>query len=298
MLLMDGRDCLDLLQRISTNDVAQLSLGNTISTVFVTEKGKILGTADLLKSDAGILLATDREVCIKLRAWIEHFIIMEDAEIRDVSDKYECYLIIGGKAHLELGLKRPSSTGEMVEIRSEDIQARVFHATGWHEGCSFALLSAGKTGRDWIWSSRSRRIEANILETFRIEQGIPAYGKELTDQVNPLEAGLTSMVSFTKGCYVGQEVIARLDTYKKVNRRLAAFVIVGTEDESLQPGLIFDGENGVGRTTSHCWSYRLGSQIALGFLKTNVDYTHLTYRKDGEPTVRQVNLLEFPVATN
>ena len=64
-------------------------------------------------------------------------------------------------------------------------------------------------------------MDADSYEAFRIAAGVPAHGPELGEEVNPLEAGLWDAVSFTKGCYVGQEVVARLNTYEKVKRYLA-----------------------------------------------------------------------------
>ena len=69
-------------------------------------------------------------------------------------------------------------------------------------------------------SAGARNIGSTALETYRISRGIASRGRELTDAFNPYEAGLRETISFTKGCYIGQEVIARLDTYQKIKRKL------------------------------------------------------------------------------
>jgi folate-binding protein YgfZ len=104
------------------------------------------------------------------------------------------------------------------------------------------------------------------VEIRRVELGIPRYGRELTDDVNPLEAGLEEHISFTKGCYVGQEVIARLKTYGKTNRRLVGFVF--HSDVEVLPGTVVKA-NGheVGKVTSSAYSIAQHRNIGLGYLR-------------------------------
>ena len=99
----------------------------------------------------------------------------------------------------------------------------------------------------------------------RIEAGIPAPGHELTEQWNPLEAELRSAISFTKGCYTGQEVVARLNTYKKVQRTLRGLRLAG--DEIPPPGsrLLAAGAE-AGLVTSAAFSPALGAPIALAYV--------------------------------
>jgi folate-binding protein YgfZ len=79
---------------------------------------------------------------------------------------------------------------------------------------------------------------------------VPSYGKEITTDSNPLEVHLRTQMNFTKGCYVGQEVIARLDTYKKVQRKLCRVRVAGTLRSQERYRILFEGEE-VGRLTSH-----------------------------------------------
>ncbi len=74
-------------------------------------------------------------------------------------------------------------------------------------------------------NSDLKKITQSEYETLRIEYGIPKFGKEMTNETNPLECGLEKYVSFTKGCYIGQEVIARLDTYDKISKHMVGFKI-------------------------------------------------------------------------
>ena len=101
----------------------------------------------------------------------------------------------------------------------------------------------------------------------RVEMGAPAYGKELSEDFNPLEANLLEYISFTKGCYVGQEVVARLKTYNKVQRQLVG--LRWDFDSRAAPGskLMLEGKQ-VGLVTSAAKSPRLDKVLGLGYVRT------------------------------
>ena len=103
------------------------------------------------------------------------------------------------------------------------------------------------------------------LDALRIERGVPAFGRELTEAFNPLEAGLIDIISFTKGCYVGQEVVARLNTYDKVQKRLMR--MRWDDGAGPEPGakLVLDGKQ-VGVVTSAADS-PAGSGVGLGYVR-------------------------------
>jgi folate-binding protein YgfZ len=133
----------------------------------------------------------------------------------------------------------------------------------------------------------------------RIEHGIPAFRKEITDFTNPLECGLSRYVSFTKGCYIGQEVIARLDAYDKLSKHM-----VGIQSDSEIPSegklrnIKITSENKeCGFVTSGSVSDKYG-YIGLGFVKT----VFLDYNKDYKIAANNSNinckLLKLPFSTN
>jgi folate-binding protein YgfZ len=108
-------------------------------------------------------------------------------------------------------------------------------------------------------------------EMLRLHHGLPAVGKEITDEYNPHEVGLYPFINFEKGCYIGQEVIARLDTYQKVQRLLMKVIL--EIDQSSAPewsppsAPIFLGEQLIGQLTSACWSPELGRGIGLAAIR-------------------------------
>jgi folate-binding protein YgfZ len=105
-----------------------------------------------------------------------------------------------------------------------------------------------------------------MFEEYRISNGIPAFPFELSTIYNPLEAGLNHLISWTKGCYVGQEVIARLDTYKKVQRKLVRFRL--DNHPCALPAAIMSGAEEAGLLTSLSKTRGIGGFAGLGYLKT------------------------------
>ena len=117
-----------------------------------------------------------------------------------------------------------------------------------------------------------REMDSESYEVFRISAGVPAHGPEFGEEVNPLEAGLWDAVSFTKGCYVGQEVVARLNTYEKVKRYLA---MLSLEDGAIPDAgapLTVDGKD-AGKLTSVSPVLISGRRPALGYVRKSLRET-------------------------
>ena len=106
----------------------------------------------------------------------------------------------------------------------------------------------------------------DALELARIGQGVPAFGSELSETYNPLEAGLQHMVNYTKGCYIGQEVIARLTTYDKVQKRLVRLVWPSDAEVDAGGKLMVDGRQ-AGVVTSAIRDPRTGTGLGLGYVR-------------------------------
>ncbi|GIS68889.1 MAG: hypothetical protein CM1200mP8_4470 [Chloroflexota bacterium] len=116
-------------------------------------------------------------------------------------------------------------------------------------------------------------VGTKALEIFRIEKGIPVFGSELTERFNPIEAGLSHAISFDKGCYVGQEVVARLNTYDKVKRQL---IRLNWNKPGIKKGDdIFSGDQKIGEVTS-CAQKTHQNFVGLGYLARNSNLDEVT----------------------
>ena len=253
LVLLKGPDSLDLLHRISTNDLLHLSVGASSQTILTNEKGRIVEVVSVVRISADELLlagcSSDDE---GLDHWLNKFIIMEDAKTSIVKSLYKQLIITSSNTQI---------LQKLMQLSSESVYA--FKENWGREQWLRLIIRNGTIEfRNVLGSLHEGRDDE--FDEYRIKAGIPAYPNELGPQVNPLEVNLAHLVSFTKGCYVGQEVIARLDTYSKVQKQLCRFRL-NRVPQSVPAPIVRDGEE-VGTLTSSIHSPAVGSAIGLGFL--------------------------------
>jgi folate-binding protein YgfZ len=293
-----GKDTLELFQRISTNDLAGMNPGMMKSTILLTEKGKIKGIATLVVRNNDILLISEIDDAESLKTWIETYIIMEDVSIADVSKDYSNCIIIGSYAG-----KYVQNRFSISDIDSSRANENYLQIPGgfillnilWKVPCFTIFTKEG-------FSSRVDedipipQIGENRYELARIENGVPRKGKELTEEFNPLEANLRSLVSFTKGCYIGQEVIARIDTYKKLQKILAG-VQIETTGKIPERGILYQDNSEVGFVTSSAWSPDKRAVVALGYVKTSVaEGSQLYFSGEGLTEKFPARIIPLPIS--
>jgi len=250
VVLIEGKDSLDFLHRMSTNDVISTKENDKTLNVLTNANGRIIDATWMVtgpQKQSAMLIGSAGSGQMVAK-WLEQYHFSEELDIRDDSGKYGVFAVYGEKA------SDFATSSDCDVIYSDEYSAYVLvkeNAPSYWMN----LLKQGAVpvGRE-AWNIR------------RIELGIPRFGFELTESANPLEAGLFDSISFSKGCYIGQEVIARMDTYDKVARQLRRLHFSGEVDESLKPALSSDGKN-VGIVTSSVYSIELGKYIGLGFVK-------------------------------
>jgi len=232
LLTLVGDDGLDLLQRISTNDLSKLAVGEHVETVLTTEKGRIEDVIQVLRASANVIILSGRSNDgSRLRSWIERFIVMEDAKIDSVANSHFQILIFN--------LQDDELTTEL-----NDLKISGLHTLNMDRNQIMCIAESACKDR-----LKSLLLDKGIVITteeeyqdYRIRNGIPAYPNEISSQFNPIEVGFGSLVSFSKGCYVGQEVIARLDTYQKSQRILRRLMLSGAPLSLPEPLLTEESE--------------------------------------------------------
>lgn len=266
ILRLTGPDALDLIQRISTNDVSPLQLGAVVHTILTTEKGKVLDILSVVRVSMSEFLLfgmlTSRQ---ELASWIERFIIMEEISVEDVTEDYFHVQLLWPSPLHAVGNDNRTTAIEVNQgaapaaLVMTDPLAKTFAVHMFGEKHLRASALAYLIGQSYSSAKESD------LEELYIHRGLPVPGRELSREVNPHEAGILGLVSFTKGCYIGQEVIARLDTYRKVQRRLVSLNLSAPPQEV--PQTLMAGSQAVGQLTS---AIRSGdSWIGLGFVKSS-----------------------------
>lgn len=242
IVVLNGPDGQDLLQRLSTNDLSKLVVGGAVQTILTNEKGRIIEVVTVIKlAEQQLLLVGQSRETDTLRWWLEKFIIMEDAKVESQAGVYKHFLLYGLHKDVEQQLKMG---GELI------IGAIIFKEQWKNVIFINLLVEHSKSGGllEQLGNASCVLTNKEDFERFRIQNHIPSSLNELTEEYNPLEANLNHLISWTKGCYIGQEVIARLETYKKVQRRLVGLRL--KEMPASLPRIIFHETEEVGVMTS------------------------------------------------
>jgi folate-binding protein YgfZ len=228
LLQISGEDRLRYLHNQSTNDFNRLQPGQGCDTVFVTSTGRTLDLATAYVTEDAVLVLVSPNRRQQLLEWLDRFIFPFDkVELTDLEAKYTVFSLIGSKSDsflqqlaIEAIIGQSQHNHQLVNI--DDVQLRI--AVGSGLGIPGYTLIALATDAATVWSKLMATgavpMGDRIWEQLRIQQGRPFPEQELTEDYNPLEAGLWHAISFDKGCYIGQETIARLNTYKGVKQRL------------------------------------------------------------------------------
>jgi folate-binding protein YgfZ len=180
-------------------------VGSWVQTILTNEKGRMIDILWVYRIREDFLyIATGLPALGRTKEWIEKFIIMEDVRVSHTEHVY-VHLVIVGDFDVPLDEALMQFVEEWRGVKVRHILVR-----------ETSHQSVFRT----LEKNAVQRRSPEEFEDYRVSEGIPHVGTEITDEFNPLEAGLGHLINWNKGCYVGQEVIARLDTYKKVQRRL------------------------------------------------------------------------------
>jgi folate-binding protein YgfZ len=219
-LIVTGRDRVDLIERLATNRVIGVEEGQGVATCFCTAKGRMIDwTVVLNRGDDLLLLSANPE---RLSGHIQQFTITEDVTVRNYM-AIEIVVCGPGAAEL-LGVRLdPWAFTDTVlgEVKVQVVRVEPLM------GEAYAVLAPDAVALRRLLEDRGRRLEPADVDAVRVRQGIPAFPNEINEHHSPWEAGLDDAISLTKGCYIGQEVIARLNTYDKVKRKLVSLRLEG-----------------------------------------------------------------------
>jgi tRNA-modifying protein YgfZ len=256
---LTGPDAARYLNGQVTNDTARLADGHACYAAVCTAKGRMEGDLSIALHAGEFYLEADPVLRESLGARLEKYLIADDALFEDVSDLWSLRHVFGATPP-------PAPQADFV----------------------ITYARFGVPGHD-VWEPIQKDlgaidapVENDVIETLRLEHGIPLWGAELTTATLPPEAGphLLAAISYTKGCYVGQETIARLKSVGHVNRSLvflksdsAAFPAAGVK--------LKQGDHEVGVVTSSGYSPRLEKGIALGYAQRQAATEGITLQADG-----------------
>lgn len=280
------RDRLDLLHRMSTNDMNSLSEGEGRATVLTTALARIIDQLVVYHQGDTALAIAGPAMMRTVRLWLQKHIFFNDRiKTRDISAETVQIGLYGAQAAAVAARIAPGAESLPMHhflrvpltvsngTESPLTVARSFPIAGG----GFTLIAPASL-RDALLAlltapaeaAVATPIDATAYGLLRIESGVPEAGRELTEEYIPLEAGLWDAVSFSKGCYIGQEIIARMESRNKLARVLVTLTIDGAP---VTPGTPIAGaEKEVGVITSACaFPVRDGEPpctLALGYIRT------------------------------
>ena len=235
-----GEDAEDYLQRMVSNDVAALAPGDSCDALLLTAKARVIAPLRILRrADNDFLLLTEPELGDTVASHLTRMRLAAKVEI--ARETHESYLLLGSEA-------APDGT---VALATDDYGVPAFEVL------------------DALPDPALPRLDDHELEELRIRAGTPRWGREIDDRVLPAEAGLVGRaVSFTKGCYPGQEPIARLHYRGRANRGLRVLEIDDERVPAYDAELSYEGKI-VGRVTSAAKTED-GHVVALAYVRAEV----------------------------
>ncbi|MDX9734520.1 MAG: glycine cleavage T C-terminal barrel domain-containing protein [Thermoanaerobaculia bacterium] len=277
-LAVSGPDAAELLHGLVTNEVKSLRPGSGCHAALLTPKGRMRAELAVLRvSESEVLLDCDPSLAEPLLGILQGYVPFSRSVLRDQTSET-------GVVHLE----GPTAAEVLLAAGlPEPAPDDYAHAAGSLDGVPVRVVRVSRAGEpgfdvrtsptavpallDLLSSRGAALVSPDVLEAGRIEAGLPRWGAELTETTLPNEAGLErTAISYTKGCYLGQETVARIRTYGHVNRRLVALLLpIGC---AAAPGDdVRAGEETVGNVTSAVDSSRRAARVALAYVKKGHD---------------------------
>ncbi|HJQ26615.1 MAG TPA: aminomethyltransferase family protein [Blastocatellia bacterium] len=277
VLKVSGGEAVQFLNGLVSNDVKTLAEQQGVRAAFLTGHGKVRGLCRILRRQEDFLIINDPQTHEKILKYIFPFSYAGDFRVEDVSEQFR-----------SLSLQGPKATAVLKEISFEPIPALAEYAwaetmIGGHHSLVLRTSHTGETGFDILvpdsgvqdlWDFMLLKgafhglvpVGLDALNLLRIEAGIPIYGIDVDEANMLLELGLADAVSFTKGCYTGQEAVAMATYRGHISKKLSGLLLEGERIPVVGSKVSKDGKD-VGHVTSATRSVSQGQVIALAYIK-------------------------------
>lgn len=262
LIEVSGGEAVQFLDGLITNDMKTLEHGKQMLAAFPNPKGRMLAVVGVLRQGDKFLFETEEETYQKIHDNLFRFTYAGDFHVKDLTEDFVCYRFFGDVENLD---------NENMLIIAENY---------------FVPIEEAENFEQKLIDKEFVEIDDELYETLRIENGIPKYNVDMNEETVVPEVGLDELISYNKGCYIGQEVIARIHFRGKVAKELKGLIF---EDES--PNVNPNDEikstdyKNAGTITSITYSPKLEKTIALGYVR-NAFLEEETELKVGEFTAK------------
>ena len=299
---VSGAEAVQFLNGLVTNDMKALAAGAWMYAALPNVQGRLLALARVLRPTAAetFLFETEAATRERVHQSLARFTLAGDFRVRELTDETVQLSVQGAQASaiIERALGREAAQLERLRAaavtwrehaltiaRATDTSEDGLELIGSREACAelrAALVAAG-----------AQSCGADALEVLRVEAGLPRYGVDMTETNIVSEFVPADAISYTKGCYVGQEIIARIHWRGHVAKKLAGLLFA--DDAVPAPGALIATADGkeIGRITSAVFSPRLGRAVALGYVKYDYLAPETEVRVGDE--ARRARVAELPL---
>jgi len=318
-MLVSGTEAIQFLNGLITNDMKTLAQNSWMPAAFPSVQGRLIASVRVIRlsDEADQIIPTGRgpreNVCPtflidtepatseRVLKTIERFTLAGDFRVRDMTAQTALLTVQGGKS---AGLVRL-----VFGAAAAGLAARGVLKIAWQEG-EVTILRATHTGEDGfdliinadvastLWdalhAAGARPVGYDALEVLRIEAGLPRYGIDMDETNVVTEAALDDAVSYTKGCYVGQEIIARIKYRGHVAKKLAGIKFVEAAKVEAGAAIKSMDSKEIGRVTSITYSPHLGRTVALGYVKYDYLATETQVKVAAELGDVEARIAELP----
>jgi tRNA-modifying protein YgfZ len=262
-----GDDRARLLHAMTTNHVQQLTPGTGCYAFFLNAQGHIQADVNLLCLEDRFLLDTEPETRERVLQRLDKYIIADDVALDDVTETLACVAVEGPRAAALLeATGAPVPNAEYTHISWNGAIVAHWSETG---ASGFRIFMPAEAKADWIArleSAGAAHATPDEARTVRLEHGKPRYGQDIFDTTLPQETRQVHAVNFTKGCYIGQEIVERIRSRGHVNRLLVKLEVEG--EVPLTGGTkVMAGAGEAGEITSSAFSPALEKVVALAYVR-------------------------------
>jgi folate-binding protein YgfZ len=272
-LVLTGEDRVRWLNGMVTNNVRDLGVGHGLYNFVLTAQGRIIG--DLVAYNRGdyVLVTTDRAQSAAITEIFDRYIIMDDVEVADISDRLSAVGLAGPNAAQVLNAAgidvSQLEPGQVIDLVCHDMGISAARSTHPNMNAYEIWFAAEQADRVWdgLVAAGATPVGSEALELYRIARGVPLYGRDFGQRDLPQETEQKHALNFTKGCYIGQEIVERIRARAILHRTFTGFLVEG---EPPPPGtkVQSDGKN-IGEITSAARvPFPSGKRtVALGYLR-------------------------------
>src|SRR5215217_5517862 len=271
---VSGSEATMFLNGLITNDIKALAESRWMTAAFPTVQGRLIGAVRVVRTDgAAFLIDTDAESHEAVLKSVARFTLAGDFHVSDVTAE-TALLTVQGKRATEVvdGVFERSFSdlprNGVIETEWQNASVTIIHATYTAEdGFDIVIDSAHAARlRQSLMDAGAQPVGEDALEILRVEAGIARYGRDMDETNVVTETNLDDAVSYTKGCYLGQEIIVRIKHRGHVAKKLTGLHF--ETDQRVEPGTIIKSADNseIGRVTSTALSPKMGS-IGLGYVR-------------------------------